>query len=271
MLGIYDVAKKQSLKKNGTLSVLFMATAFSTIFLSPFLSAGTLSQHQHLWFKALLVSASWISGLEALKTLPITLASPIKATRPVFVLLFSIMLFGERLNALQWTGSILAIVALFMMSRSGKKEGIDFIRNRGIGMMALSILTGVASALYDKHIMVSMEPLFVQSWSNLYITAVLGLIILGRRLVIGPPERPFVWDWTILLIAVFICIADAMYFFALKDEGALLSVISMIRRSSVIVTFCLGAALFKEHNLKSKSVDLLVILAAMAIIVIGSR
>ena len=271
MLGLYDVAKKQSLKRNDPLTVLILATGLTALFLCPSLSAGTLHDHELLWLKAVLVSLSWISGMEALKLLPLTTASMLKASRPVFVLLFSVLLFGERLNVWQWTGSITAIVALYMLSVSSRKEGIKFSHSKGVAWMAVSILTGVASALYDKHIMKVLEPLFVQSWTNLYITILLALIILVRKVASkGAAGKPFQWDWTILLIAVFITIADALYFFSLREEGALLSVISMIRRSSVIVTFTLGALLFKEGNIRSKAIDLLVLLGAMALIVFGT-
>ena len=270
MLGIYDVAKKQSLKRNSSLGVLLLATAFSTLFLSPWLSAGPLQDHMRLWVKAALVALAWISGMEGLRLLPITIASPIKASRPVFVLLFSILLFGERLNAWQWAGTVVALAALYILSLSGKKEGIRFRSNKGIAWMVVSVAAGVASALWDKHILGSMEPLFVQSWCNLYITALLALTCLFFRLKDKEHFQPIRWDWSILLIAVFITTADALYFFSLKDPDALLSVISMIRRSSVLVTFVGGAILFKETNLRSKALALAVLLAGMALIVFGS-
>ena len=270
MLGIYDIAKKQSLKKNGTLMVLLWATAFSALFLLPFLSHGTLREHLLLVLKAVLVSVSWISGMEALRLLPITTASTIKASRPVFVLLFSILLFGERLNLWQWAGSITAIFALYMLSRSSKKEGIDFAHNKGITWMAVSVLTGVASALYDKHILHFMEPLFVQGWANVYITALLAASVMLTSILRKGEGQTFVWDWNILLIAVFITVADFLYFWALSREGAMLSVISMIRRSSVIVTFIGGVILFREGNIRSKALCLGVLLAGMALIVFGS-
>ena len=270
MLGIYDVAKKQSLRRNSTLAVLLLATAFSTVFLSPWLSSGPFENHLRLMLKAVLVSLSWIAGMEGLKRLPITIASTIKASRPVFVLLLSILIFGERLNVWQWAGSIVALVALWMLSRSSRKEGIEFTRNAGVAWMALSVVAGVASALYDKRVMGLMEPLFVQSWCNLYITLVLGIVLLVSWLRDKKNFQPLRWDWNILLIAVFITTADALYFFSLKDPDALLSVISMIRRSSVIVTFGLGALLFKETNLRSKALALAVLLAGMALIVFGT-
>lgn len=270
MLGVYDVAKKYSLKRNSSLSILLLATAFSTLFLSPWLSAGPWSDHLRLMVKAVLVTVSWIAGMEGLKRLPITIASTIKASRPVFVLLLSILIFGERLNAWQWAGSIVALVALYMLSLSSRKEGIHFTRNAGVAWMALSVAAGVASALWDKHIMSSMEPLFVQSWCNLYVSILLALTLGITWLCDKAHFQPIRWDWNILLISVFITTADALYFFSLKDPDALLSVISMIRRSCVLVTFIGGAILFKETNLRSKSLALAVLLAGMALIVFGS-
>lgn len=270
LLGFYDVAKKQSLKKNGVLYVLFFATALSTLLLSPFLHPGPIKDHLLLTVKGILVTSSWISGLAAMRTVPLSTLSTIKASRPVFVLVFSLILFGERLNVWQWAGSLTAIVALLLLSRTSSLEGISFTRDKGIWMAAVSVLTGVASALYDKFILGFMEPLFVQSWANLYITVLLGICILakaGFRKSALPHFHP---DWMIILIALFITAADFLYFTALGQEGALLSVISMIRRSSVIVPFIFGALVFKEKNVRLKAIDMAVMLLGICLITVGS-
>ena len=270
LLGLYDLAKKQALKENSVLWVLFGATALSACLLLPYITPGPFQDHLKLFLKAFLVSASWISGLAALNHIPITTASTIKATRPVLVVLFSIILFGERLNLAQWGGVVLVILAMYLLGRSGKKEGIDFSSNKGVLLMVVSVLTGAASALYDKQILKTLEPLFVQSWSNIYISAVLALCILVKNLCTKGPKEKFKWDWTIILIAVLITVSDCMYFYAMKDEGALLSIISLIRRCSVLITFCLGAVMFKEHNIRSKAVSLVILLVGMAILLLAS-
>jgi len=186
------------------------------------------------------------------------------------VVAFSLILFGERLNLWQWGGVVTVIAALWLLSRSSNKEGIQFKHSKGVMFMVLSIITGAASALYDKHIMAGMQPLFVQSWANVYISVDLAVCLLVSRLTDRKNFQPFKWDWTIVLIAVLITCADALYFFALKQEGALLSVISLIRRSSVIITFALGAWLFKEHNIKDKAIALTVMLTGLVLLFVGS-
>lgn len=273
LLGLYDVAKKKALSSNGVMTVLLVATALSTLFLSPFLFMyeGSAKAHLILLFKAFLVTVSWISGMIALKLLPLTTASTLKASRPFFVVLFSILIFGERLNLWQWGGVALAFVSMTLLGiSSNKKEGIDFRHNAGVLAMAVCILSGVSSALFDKKVIMNLAPLFVQSWSNFYITVLLAICLFVQKQVFHKEEQPFKWDWTLLAIAVLITCADAAYFFALKQEGALLSVISIVRRCSVIVTFGVGAALFKERNVGSKAFYLAILLAGMVLLVIGS-
>ena len=274
LLGVYDVAKKQALKKNDVLWILLLSTALSSLFLTPFLSAGAPIHHLKLLFKAALVTASWISGMIALKLLPITTVSTFKTSRPVFVVLFSIILFGERLSLLQWAGVAVVFIAIWLLALASNKEGISFRANKGVAAMVIAVFTGVASALWDKVILKEMEPLFVQGWTNVYISVLLGATMAVKALVSrrNPSAgiRPLRWDWTILLIAVFITGADMLYFYSLHADGALLSVISLIRRSSVIITFALGAALFKEKNVAAKSAVLALMLAGVVLLMASS-
>ena len=271
LLGIYDVSKKQALKRNGVYWILLSATALTAIYLSPFLSAGSLQDHLSLVLKAVLVSTSWVSGLIAMQHLPLTTVSTIKASRPMFVVIFSIILFGERLNLLQWLGVAIVMVALFLSSRSKRHETDKETSAKGMTCMIISVLSGAASALYDKFILQYLEPLFVQSWTNIYLTILLALVMLVQYLTDKEHFQPFVWDWRILLISVLITVSDAIYFFAVKDPDALLSVISMIRRSSVLITFVGGALIFKEGQIKDKALDMVLMMVGIALLLFGTH
>ena len=268
LLGLYDVAKKAALKHNGTYWILFVSTALCSLMLLPFLTAGTFPDHLRLMFKAVLVTTSWVSGMMALQFLPITTVSTFKASRPVFVVLFSVLFFGERPSPMQWLGIAAVLAALWLLSLSSSREGLSFKGNKGFWAMVISVLTGVASALWDKHIMAGMQPLFVQSWTNIYITVVLGIVILIRA-VCGHSDK-LRFHWTLPVIAVLITCADMLYFFALKQDGALLSVISLVRRASVLVTFALGAVLFKERRIARKAGVLALMLSGLVLLVVFS-
>ena len=271
LLGIYDVAKKKALQSNGVYWILLSSTALTAIYLSPFLSSGSLQDHLSLVLKAVLVSTSWVSGLIAMQHLPLTTVSTIKASRPMFVVFFSIILFGERLNLLQWLGVAVVMTALFLSSRSKRHETDKETSARGMTCMIISVLSGAASALYDKYILQHLEPLFVQSWTNIYITVLLALVMLVQYLTDKEHFQPFRWDWHILVISVLITVSDAIYFYSVKDPDALLSVISMIRRSSVLIPFLGGALIFKEGQIKDKALDLVLMMVGVALLLFGTH
>lgn len=288
LLGIYDVFKKQASTRNDVLHILFYATAISTCFFVPLMLSslfgwgwadgtvfevprGSLNDHLLVFVKAIVVTVSWITGLVGLKNLPITTAGTIKASRPVFVLLGSILIFGERLNLWQWAAILTAMFALWLLGRTSKKEGVDFVRNKWVFCMWAAVITGVISALMDKHLMGSLKPMFMQSWCNFYIALILGCTLLAQRLFHSRYYKPYRNDWIILLIAVFITMSDFLYFLSLYSSGSMLSVVSMLRRSSVIITFVFGALVFKEKNLRSKGLALLILLAGMTMLLFSSR
>ena len=232
---------------------------------------STLQAHLLVVLKAFIVLSSWIFGYFGLKHLPLTIVGPINATRPVLVLVGAMLIFGEKLNAYQWVGVILAIVSIFLMSRAGKKENIDFKNNKWVWCVGAATLMGVISGLYDKHIMRSLNPMFVQSWFNFYQM----LIMLAVCAFLWYPKRhkstPFQWRWTILLISIFICLGDFAYYTSLNDPDSMISVVSLVRRSSVVISFACAVIFFKERNLKAKLLDLALLLIGMAFIWIGTR
>lgn len=288
LLGFYDAFKKESLRDNAVLPVLFLNTVFSSLVFLPFILlsfwapdvlSGTMfdmpvagwEAHKYILLKSFIVLSSWIFGYFGMKHLPLTIVGPINATRPVMVLIGALLVFGERLNLYQWIGVLLAVLSFFMLSRSGKKEGIDFKHNKWILFIVLAAVTGAISGLYDKYLMTRLHPMLVQSWYNVYQVFIMCPIIL----LLWYPQRktstPFRWKWTIVFISLFLCAADFAYFYALSYEDSMISIVSMVRRGSVVVSFLFGALFFHEKNLKSKAIDLILVLIGMFFLYLGSR
>lgn len=287
LLGCYDVNKKLSLNGNAVIPVLFMNTLFSSLLFVPFIilsfctdwldgmmvyvPQASMETHLRVFVKAIIVLSSWISGYFALKHLPLTLAGPIKATQPVLTLLGALLIFGERLNGYQWAGVLCALASFYLLSLSGKKEGIRFAHNRWIFLMFLSIMMGALSGLYDKHLMRSLDVMTVQVWFNIYQLAIMSVVLLTLWYPNRKKTTPFQWRWNIIFISLFLCMADWIYFYALTFPDSMISIVSMVRRSSVLVTFTAGALFFHEKNLKSKALDLLLVLLGMICLYLGTK
>ena len=290
LLGFYDASKKAALKDNAVLPVLLLNTVISTLIFSPFIldgligrdwfngtmfdtseAVGDLRAHILVLIKSAIVLSSWIAGYFGIKHIPITIVGPINATRPVLVLVGAMVIFGERLNWCQWIGVALSILSIYMMSRSSKKENIDFAHNKWMLFVAIGTIMGAVSGLYDRFIMQELNPVFVQSWFNLYQMIMMGVVCMAAWYPVRKKTTPFHWSWAIPLIAIFVAAADFAYFNALSRPEAMISVVSLIRRGSVLISFACGVIIFKERNLKAKVLDLLLILIGMVFVYFGSR
>ena len=277
LLGGYDSFKKISLKDNAIIPVLCLNTVFCALIFSPWLfETGFFGWGVQIYVigKSVLVLSSWIAGYAAMKHLPLTIVGPVNATRPVLVLVGAIFIFGEKLNLLQWAGVLMAIVAYFMMRLTGKKEGFQ-TGNKWVVCLILAVILGAASGLYDKFLMspnyLGLPRMYVLSWYSLYQAIMMLLITAFLWWPNREKTTPFHWSWAIPFISIFLCGADFLYLQALSQPEALIAVVSMIRRGSVLVSFAIGALILKEKNLKAKALDLVLLLISMVLLYLGSR
>ena len=294
LLGFYDSFKKKALQGNAVIPVLFLNTVFSSLIFAPFIvlsysssvldsslvhvASGGWECHKYILLKSCIVLSSWLAGYFGMKHLPLTIVGPINATRPVMVLVGALLVFGEQLNVWQWIGVMLAVVSFLMLSRSGKKEGIDFKHNKWIACIVVAAILGAVSGLYDKYLMASpadggvgLDKMMVQSWYNIYQMIMMGIMLLVLWMPARKHTTPFRWDWTIIGISLFLSAADFVYLYSLSLPGAMISIVSMVRRGSVIVSFLFGAIFFHEKNLKSKAVDLALVLLGMLFLYFGTK
>lgn len=273
-LGIYDVCKKLSLQKNAVIPVLFISIVISSTLLMPFFFLSKMvpetiqnsiffvpdiswEAHLLILLKSVIVLSSWLFGYFAMKNLPITIASPIKATQPMWIVLGAVLIFGEKLSIFQWIGVLIALVSFWSFSVSGKKEGISFKSNKYLWFIILATLTGAISGLYDKHLLKQFDHMAVQVYYTFYQAIMMAFVTWLLWYPTRKKTTPFQWRWSIVFISLFLVMADFAYFYALSMPNSLISVISTLRRSGVIVPFIFGAIFMHEKNMKQKTLSLL--------------
>ena len=270
-LGFYDICKKHALKDNSVMPVLFLSTCSGLAGFTAYLAltgelarAVTASPAELglVTFKVLLVGGSWICSYYAIRELPITLASPVRSTAPLWTFLGGVLIFGERLSTMQLAAAAVIFAGYGVFSVCGKLEGFP-LRSRGMVLIIAGTLLGSASALYDKYLMntLRLPPRRVQLCFMAGLTLVLGAAWLIRSRCFGS-RHPFVWKWTIPVIGLVLVLADALYFYAVGMPETRISLVSLLRRMSCVVSFGFGALIFGEHHLKRK-------LAALALFLLG--
>ena len=284
LLGLYDFFKKLAVRENAVLPVLFGGILTGGLIWLPFIlwsasSPSTLphpslyvtalrpSDHALLFLKSALVVTSWICGYLGLKALPLSIATPIRATSPVWTITLAMLLFGEQPDFQQWLGVSIILAAFFLFSFAGRKEGIRFHRDKAVALLVVATLLGASSSLFDKYLLqsVKLSSTEVQAWFSLYsIPAMLPVLWRWWK---RPSREAFQFRWSIPAIGVTLLIADWLYFTAITDSEALISVIAPVRRAATVVSFALGILWLKEPFRASKGIAVAGILLGVSLLV----
>lgn len=285
-LGCYELLTKHAVRANAVLPVLFLsnlcgASVWLVLLAVPAVLPGALPagltvdpltpwQHGQLLLKSVIVGASWACTYFAVKHLSVSLAAPIRATSPVWTLLGGLTLLGERPTWLQLLGVGTTLGSFFGLSLAARREGVDFRRDKWIGWLVAGTVFNAGSALYDKFLLGhgGFRAPTVQCWFAFYLAVIFLPFAVGWKLRWWP-RHEFEWRWSIPLLAFALLIADYIYFAALRDPAALISIVSSLRRGSTLVAFAGGLYFFGEPNGRQKLPAVLGVLAGIVLTVVG--
>jgi transporter family protein len=285
-LGCYELSVKHAVRANAVLPVLFFANVCSTAIWCVLLaiqhtSPGTLptglvvasltwTQHAQILLKSAIVTASWVFTYFAVKHLPLSIASPIRATAPLLTFAGALLILGERPTWLETLGVVVTIASFVGLSFAGAREGIHFHRDKWIGFLLLGALFGAISGLYDKFLLgrSGFSAATVQAWFSIYLAVLFLPLAVGWKFRWWP-RNEFHWRWSILFVSVFLLISDFVYFDALRNPEALVSLVASLRRGSILVGFAGGLLFFDEINGRHKLPAVLGVLLGIALTLLG--
>ena len=272
-LGCYDISKKIALRDNRVVDVLTISICFSALLLSvplllsricPDLLMDTpfyvpsldLQAHLFTLLKSAIVLSSWVFAYISLKHLPLSVVSPMQATRPMWTLIGALLIFHEHLSPMQWTGVLLAIGSIFIFSFHPHRSVAPKLHSSSLHIyyvcLALSILIGACSGLYDKYLMRRYDHNAVQVYYTLYqavMMLIVWVIINRKNLTPYTIHLPQIKNIeVIVLISIFLIISDNVYMLALRDPDSMIAVVSTIRRGGAVIGFAYGLIFLHEPD-----------------------
>ncbi len=269
LLGCYDICKKVSVDNNAVLPVLLTSMVCSTLLQVPLAitQIPVLDAHTHLliFIKSCLIMTFGLTTYFGIRKVPLTIASPIGATGPMWVVMGAVMLFGEQLEWYQLIAIAVTLLSFLAFSMIGKKEGFSF-SNPYVWLVIVGTLIGACSGLYDKYM---LQGLSINRYAFQFFYAAEQAIMMSIFVAIfWWPKRNegirFKWRWSILGISLFWVTSELAYFYALSQDGAMLSVLSVIRRTGVIIPFIYGTVALHDKNTRLKAVALTGVLIGVA-------
>ncbi|MDO6492488.1 MULTISPECIES: DMT family transporter [unclassified Cellulophaga] len=284
-LGLHNLCKKHAVQGNEVFPVLLGTITAGFLLLLPFYLGSKFypeytkevgfyitdihwKKHGYIVVKSMLMAGSWVLAYQALKHLPITIVTPIRSAGPFFTFIGAIFIYQEQPNHWQWIGFFLIIFSVFLYSRIGKKEGINFKNNKWIFAIIGATFLGSSSGLYDKFLIqnVNLNPQTLQFWFCWYTILILLVILAITWFPKAEKRNAFKWRWSIPAVGILLQTADYFYFKALQDPDALIMLLSAIKRSQILIAVVLGGILFKEKNKRKKLIPLAGILLGVALI-----
>ncbi len=274
-LGLHNLCKKHAVQGNEVFPVLLGTISSGFLILLPLYIGSVFYEgyminiglyitdipwktHGFIAIKSAIMALSWVLAYQALKHLPITIVTPIRSAGPFFTFIGAILIYQERPNTLQWIGFFLIIGSVLLYSRIGKKEGINFKRNKWIFAIIGATFLGASSGLYDKFLIqtLALNPQTLQFWFCWYTVLILLVILSITWFPFKEKRKAFKWRWTIVAVGILLVAADYFYFKALQDPDALIMLLSAIKRSQILIAVVVGGLVFKEQNKRKKLIPL---------------
>mgnify|MGYP001141161366 CR=1 FL=1 len=278
-LGLHNLCKKHAVQGNEVFPVLLGTIVAGFLLILPFylgsliypeyfkeigfyITSISLKTHGFIAIKSMIMASSWVLAYQALKHLPITIVTPIRSAGPFFTFIGAIFIYNESPSFWQWIGFFLIILAVLMYSKIGKKEGINFKKNKWIFAIIGATFLGASSGLYDKFLIQSLtlNPQTLQFWFCFYTIVILLIILAITWFPYQEKRKVFKFRWSIPAVGILLQTADYFYFKALQDPDALIMLLSAIKRSQILIAVVVGGLLFKEQNKRKKLVPLFGIL-----------
>ncbi|MBQ8260719.1 MAG: EamA family transporter [Lachnospiraceae bacterium] len=250
--GVREIVKKKSLEKSTVMEVLFFYTLFGFLFLLPSApAAGGVSGGELFWIavKSFLIFLAWIASFHAIKKIPISLYGILDLSRVLFATLLGVLVLRETLSPYQVVGLLLVATGLLLLKRK-KASASEDVKMKYVLCAFASCILNAFSGLMDKILTKTVTPVQLQFWYMLFLVLFYGMYLLFSKTKV---DWKNVWkNYWIWILSILFVVADRALFLANEMPESRITVMTLIKQSSCLVTILAGKFIFKEQNIRYK-------------------
>ena len=264
--GIRDSVKKKALMKNSTFEVLFFYTLLSFVFVLPAskgLDSVGIRYHGIIFFKSLCVFLAWICNFSAIKKLPVSFSGVMETSGMVFATIIGVTVLSEPYSLFQGIGLVLVLAGLILLNirKTNDIQKDEGIRVKYVILCLMGTLFNSTSGIIDKVVINYVTSSQLQFYFMLYMVLLYGVYVLVTRTKIS--IKTLIKNPYIPIMAILLVIGDRALFEANANPESQVTVMTVIKQSSVIVTVLTGWLVFKEKNILYKLMCTLIILSGI--------
>lgn len=265
--GARDGLKKKATQQSGVIEVLFFHTALAFLMTIPFShSVFGMPSIYHLWIfiKSFVIFLAWIFTFSSIKKMPVSFYGIMDSARMIFSTLIALMFLGESMTWPKGVGLLLVLSGIIIVNL-GNHGADEKVKAKFLVLSILSCLLNSISGVMDKKLlsMGEIDSSQLQFWFMLYLTVLYGAYILARRIPIS--IKTVKTNYWIVLLSALLIIADRALFIANEDPESQVTVMTLIKQSSVIVTVLTGKLFFKEKQFLKRSICAVIVVAGIAV------
>jgi len=258
--GSRDGMKKAALKKSSLYEVLFFYTLIGVIFALPYLPEAVRLSPLYVFFifiKSAVVCTAWGFSCAALRKMSVSLYGIIDLSRMIFSTALGVFILGEAFTLNKALGVTIVIIGLFLVNL--KKTGEAKTTTFPVVLAAfLNCFFNALSGTMDKVLMRYMSSGQLQFWFMLFMTLIYGAVILVRHEKISVKNTAK--NYWIPLMSLSLVIGDKLLFEANASPLSEVTLMTVIKQSSVLVSVLTGWLVFKEKNILYKLMCAVIVL-----------
>jgi len=270
-----EIAKKKAMTKNSVMEVLFVYTLMSFVFVLP--QAGQAGGMEGRFFfyialKSFVMFLAWLFGFYSLKKMPVSLYGVLSLSRVLFASFSGIIFLHEPVSAFQLTGLLIVCAGLLLLKVPARKQPAateNSLENSSqtispiyIILAFMSCILNSVSGFMDKVLMKDVTSSQLQFWYMLFLILYYTIYVLVRRIKINPSVFKNGWVWA---LAIMFVIGDKALFIANGMPQSRITIMTLIKQSSCLVTILGGKIFFKEDRILYRLFCALIILCGIAL------
>ncbi len=263
--GTREGMKKAALKKSSSNEILFFYTLIGWLFTLPYINVALSLEPLYIFFafiKASVVCTAWIFAFTALKNMSVSLYGIMDLSRMIFSTLLGVFALGEDFTLPKAIGMTLVIIGLLLVNlkKNTSSKGVT------ISVLIAALLNcffNAVSGTMDKVLMRHMESSQLQFWFMLFMTLIYGVMLIIKREKIS--VKSIKTNYWIPLLSISLIVGDKLLFEANASPESQVTLMTIIKQSSVIVTTITGWLIFKEKNIIYKLMCTMIILSGILI------
>ena len=267
--GSREGMKKAALRKSSSSEILFFYTLIGFILTIPFSKDAFSLEPIYIFYvflKSAVVCTAWIFAFIAIDKMSVSLYGITDLSRMVFSTLLGVIVLGESFTLQKAIGVILVIAGLMLANLKKTSSGTKEITLPVLIAVLLNCFLNAVSGTMDKVLMKYMLSSQLQFWFMLFTTVIYGAILLIKREKIS--IKTLKTNYWVPLMSISLIIGDRLLFEANKSPLSEVTVMTVIKQSSVIVTVLTGWLVFKEKHILYKMMCTLIVLSGIFIALI---